>query len=387
MIKMMTSRKTLPSPQKVAALLLAAAALAILSMAFPLLPARSDFMAFYWAGTMVREGRGASLYDLTFGQGYFTRPYCHPPYEALIFAPLSYLPPQGAFRVWFAIQMLAFCCSLYLLREHMADSDWTHKLALGAAVFCPFMWALVAGQDCTVLLLLYVLVFRSLKEGREFRAGVWLGLGLFRFQLLLPTLLVVLVKRRRELLRGLVLTAAALTAISFALVGPHLPARYAAILSLMADKDDPPLLRWMPTLRGLTALAHLPNSVTLLLTLAVLSSLAIAWIRTDWDPRSRRFETMFALTVIIATLVSYHSFLYDLVILVLPTVLILRHSSWLTTAVVASYLPLSFGLWRSGNFGFLALATALLAATARPPRDQSTSVSGCQNPATGARAD
>jgi hypothetical protein len=367
---MLISEKNRQPVRRVLAIMLGAAASVILSMAFPFLPARSDFRAYYWAGTMVRQGRGEILYDLNQGQGYFDRPYCHLPYEALIFAPLSKLPIPTAYHVWIAVQLTAFFWSLYLLRECLANLSWLRRVALGSSVLCPLLWAVVAGQDCILLLLVYVFVFRSLKNHREFRAGVWMGLGLFRFQLLLPAILIALVKRRGELVKGLMLTASIVGVISFALVGPDLPRRYAGILSFMAHKDDAPLLRWMPTLRGLNSLVGVPPVATLLLTLAVVVVLTGAWLGTDWDPRTREFESLFALTIIVSILISYHSYLYDLVLLALPAALILRRSTWLTVAVVATYLPASIAVWGSGNFGVLALVSALLLALEWPTQER-----------------
>src|SRR3982751_4587125 len=76
-----------------------------------------DFLAFYTAGTFVRQGRAAELYDLkavaanerlvaaregldlhdAFG------PWWNPPFYALPFAPLSMLPYRAAWATWVSI--------------------------------------------------------------------------------------------------------------------------------------------------------------------------------------------------------------------------------------------------------------------------------------------
>src|SRR5215467_15954971 len=63
-----------------------------------------DFTVFYTAGRMLRRGLGAHLYDpraqqtvqAEFAKNFDVRrgplPYIHPPFEALVFLPLTYFP-------------------------------------------------------------------------------------------------------------------------------------------------------------------------------------------------------------------------------------------------------------------------------------------------------
>jgi len=50
--------------------------------------------------------------------------------------------------------------------------------------------------------------FHLLKNGRDFRAGAILGLGLFKFQFIVPFALIFLLRRRWKFMRGFVATAA-----------------------------------------------------------------------------------------------------------------------------------------------------------------------------------
>jgi hypothetical protein len=66
-----------------------------------------DFTSFYGAGKILRDGHGADLYDLgtqhkaqdEFSSNADIRkgplPYIHPPYEALLFVPLTFLHHMG----------------------------------------------------------------------------------------------------------------------------------------------------------------------------------------------------------------------------------------------------------------------------------------------------
>src|SRR4051794_26663684 len=84
-----------------------------------------DFLAFYTAGTFVREGRLDELYDLpsvrAFEREIIARegmelaaddfgPYWNPPFFAWLFVPLSAMSYGGAWLAWFAINLI--CCTV-----------------------------------------------------------------------------------------------------------------------------------------------------------------------------------------------------------------------------------------------------------------------------------
>src|SRR6185369_8384454 len=107
----------------------------------------------------------------------------------------------------------------YLLRPY---APWPHSdltyLVLWL-LFPPLGIALYQGQSSLLLLLVFALAFVRLKQGREFTAGVWLGLGLFKFQFAIPLALIFLVRRKWNVIRGFMASAAALALLSFVAVG------------------------------------------------------------------------------------------------------------------------------------------------------------------------
>ena len=90
-----------------------------------------DFTIFYAAGTMVRSGMAGSLYDeraefqtqRQFAPEVSTRhgalPYNHPPFEALLFVPLSFLAYLPAYLAWDAVNLGLLVLALLLLRRHV----------------------------------------------------------------------------------------------------------------------------------------------------------------------------------------------------------------------------------------------------------------------------
>jgi hypothetical protein len=77
--------------------------------------------------------------------------------------------------------------------------------------------ALIQGQDSILLLFLYCLVFLGLRRNAEFSGGSWLGLGVFKYHLVVP--FVVPLLRRKKLTAGFMVVVVLLGLISLAVTG------------------------------------------------------------------------------------------------------------------------------------------------------------------------
>ena len=311
-----------------------------------------DFMDFYWAGSMVAHGHGSELYNAALSP--VPQPYCHLPFEAIMFVPLSLLPLRTAFRCWGLVQILAMGLSLCLLWKYI-PANAISRLALYSAIIFPFGGSLLIGQDGATFLLLLVLAFRAMKSGNEPLAGAWLGLALFRFQLLIPLLAIILLKRRWRVLGGLVAMGILLAGMSFAIVGSALPSKYMGILLHMAKADN---ARWMPTVKGLTAIMGIPPYAAIILSGCLACAVMIMWLPIGWSPSASEFEVMFALTIIVGVMTSWHSFLYDYTVLFLPFCLLLRNCKAIAAAI-AAYFPMLLILPYSQNRGLFAIPALL----------------------------
>src|SRR5206468_10870372 len=129
----------------------------------------------------------------------------------------------------------------------LKDVAWWIPAGMLAA-FLPFGAALVQGQDSIMLALLLALAFRLLKQENLFWAGMVLGLGVFRFQLLLPFIFCFLIWRKWRMIAGFSITASAAAAVSFALADPR---RYLA--ALMEFRNESSMLAHQ------ARLSHMPN--------------------------------------------------------------------------------------------------------------------------------
>jgi hypothetical protein len=302
-----------------------------------------DFASFYTAGKIVQQGESARLYDRglqwqvqqEFASSVTIRsgplPYIRPPFEALLFLPFAYMNYPFAFMVWTAIKIvMLFAVSFLLFRENDADSGLLPKpffqglLFLG---FFPVAFDLVQGQDSILLLLVLTLVFRSFRSGSDFRSGAYLGLGLFKFHLIVPLFLVLLLKRRTRATLGFLCAASVLLLVSVGLVGWSGVAGYPRYLW---DLKEAPTLagmkaQTMPNIRGLLTPFLGQGRVPLplqgaLVAVSLLGVLTMArtW-RADNDSRVKRMG--FSFCIVVTLLTSYYTNSYDLTLLILPLLL------------------------------------------------------------------
>src|SRR5713101_5957895 len=136
-------------------------------------------------------------------------------------------------------------------------------------VFLPVAATLMQGQDSIVLLTLLSGATASLDRGREFRAGILLGLALFKFQIVIPIALLFLVWRRWRFTAGFSVSALIAGTLSLGLVGLEQSERYARSLISMNtglsphanDLSYPIPVQFMANLHGLVvgvSGGHLP---------------------------------------------------------------------------------------------------------------------------------
>lgn len=344
-----------------------------------------DFSIFYTAGTCLERGLASHLYEIgtqkqlqqefippaKIHQG--PLPFTHPPFEAPLFVPLVLLPYETAYLVWNAVSLLLLLGFVLRMRPYLPHlRAWSETIPfLAALAFFPVFVCLFEGQDSLLLLFLFALVYVAMKGGRELLAGIWLGLALFRFQLVLPFVAVALLRRRWRLLAGFALTAMALAGLSAAVVGwgplwnyPH--QLWQLSRTQIGGAMNP---TYMPNLRGLVfdltgdgLFAHVLTAVG---SLALLGLTAWKW---KVDPRQPDFDLGFGLMLAVAVMVSYHLNQYDMSLLLIP---LLSAAEWAvsqsrTDTGAARLLVAAIGLlfltpiWFGYRYGALFWAVLLL---------------------------
>ncbi len=295
-----------------------------------------DFIIFYTGAQLVNEGHGRELYDLSL-QAKLQRafkveirqgplPFNHLPYELVLFSPLAKMPYLSAYAVWTLING-ALLVGIFGLLLPFVDPE--HKILLAALLvaFYPTAVALLHGQDSILSASLMAAAFASLKEKRDAAAGVVLALGLYKPQLVLPLAALLFLKRRWRAVLGFGLTACVLALISVAMVGGSGLIQYLHLLSWMDRTHYTIVPANMANIRGLaeTLSGFSLASQTTDLIVAAICIFFYGWSvslwKGDWDTEGRRFDLVFSHMVIVSLLLSYHLYVHDLILLVIPLVL------------------------------------------------------------------
>jgi hypothetical protein len=290
---------------------------------------RADFFAYYEAAHQLRAGQISAFYHQIYPPWFG---FIHPAYEALLFVPLSFLAPLKAYVAWIVVGVAIIGVILGVMwRElnHLTMISPIMPVALALAFF-PVSYAIAQGQDSVVLALLTVLSFTQIKSGNEYCAGLIVGLGVFRFQILLPMAAMFLVWKSWRLLAGICTSAACALGCSLALTGISGQIEYLKLLRLLA-KPANQFVTQMPNIRGILAefgvVSHTP-----ILIISALCFVLLAVLGRKLPPS---YQFLFATAS--ACLLSFHGYLHDLSLLLLPFLI-------LTDLFVerADYLGLAF---------------------------------------------
>ena len=299
---------------------------------------RADFRQLYAAGYMVRTGHASELYNYesqlhfqnqVVSHGDVPLPFIRPAYQALLFVPFSWLRYRTAYLVFLAVNVALLGLCFRLLRPSMnrlAEVYWWLPAAMFLG-YLPVAAALMQGQDSILLLALVLLAGVSLGRGRELTAGVLVGLGLFKPQLVLPIALLFFIWRRWRFAAGFAISATLTGSLSIWLVGLAQTRTYARSLVTMGASlaPRPDLLRYpipveaMANLRGLIfglVGGHF-SAFWIQTATIVLSGLALGWVAASgFKKRGGRDALLLAITT--SSVVSYYLLIHDLTILLFP---------------------------------------------------------------------
>lgn len=234
-----------------------------------------------------------------------------------------------------------------------------------------------------------ILAFGALRRQHAFAAGCWLGIGLCKFQIVLPLALVVILSSRKiersQFTKGFSLLAVALAVLSAAISGPAVFFGYPRFLISMQTQTSsgvaPPM---MANLRGLIyiffrgrhtewaiAAVSILSAAALIKAVSVLKrALPLGKANATGSAKpDGSFDLAFADALLAALLVCYYLNPHDLSLLLLPILLALHYAcaptsrlvdrkNWSTLLLIAILFLPPLHLW--------ALSTHLYALVALP---------------------
>jgi len=295
------------------------------------LAGRADFRSFYSAGYLIRTGHGDQVYDYNktaatesevVGKVGANLPFIHPAYEGLLFALFSFFSYKKAFWLFFFLNMALLVSVFRLLMPApiWMGETWAALPLMTVAGFLPVGICLIQGQDSILLLLIVAAACALQKAGRDFASGLVLGLGMFRFQMVIPLVVLLCFARKWKLLAGFAVTCFGVAAMSIATTAPASWMSYPQYLLAMSAGSQIESERLahaiypeaMPNLRGLFhfSLGERVSGAALQILTGVTSAALLGWAIVKRLP--------FELMVIVAVLVSYHGQIHDSVLLLLP---------------------------------------------------------------------
>lgn len=327
---------------------------------------RNDFIIFYTAGKMITSGYGEDLYVLSkqtqmqqqqmkshvFKDGVL--PYNHPPFESAVFCGISYLSFICAYWVWTLFSIFFAILSLLTVLNFSGYTQmqpWLIQILLAMFSFFPVFVTLIQGQDSLFLLFFLILSFKLMKQGKEFYSGVILAFSLFKFHLILPLYLLILIKKKWRIIGGSFCSGFLLLLLSYLLVGKKGIVDYFRLLIEMVywnDKYNVNPLQ-MRNIRGMLALLAGNNFYvvtwgSLIIGLIVLIMVLKAW-KGVWKKDNECFDMQFSLAILSGLIVGYHLYSHDQAILVLPFLVLLQLAQKGNT----KYKIIAFGLLGIAN--------------------------------------
>ena len=292
----------------------------------------SDFTIFLTAARMLIRYPASSLYDLELQArvqreilgGYALAggllPFNHTPIEAFIFLPLGFFSYTVAFTVWLSINLaLIFLLPPILMKTGIIRGQPNGlTIWLATLSFYPFLVCLWQGQDSILYLWMMIAFYLMFLRGQDLRAGIFLSLAFVKFHLVYLFVIPLIVKRRYRALAGLTAGLIVLTVISSLIVGLHGIKTYGEALLQMSGEGArlgffPGKMQnmagqlWILGFQGARGLRG-----SLVLALAGAGAMVTIWKIRESSPHEWVFKARFAASILVAILVSPHSYLHDL---------------------------------------------------------------------------
>ena len=377
---------------------------ALLSPQLRVLRGNSDFLDKYTAGRLLLTGQSRQLYeievqkqeqqrilaslnsDVEFPGGVLL--FSHPPFVALLYVAVAWLPYVQAFLIWNLASVVCFVAAAAKLVRHyrIESSTGLERLGLAGLMFVPVSAVLLQGQSTSVAFFCLVLAFLSFKRCDEFRAGLWLSLVLIKFQVLPVLLLVLFVKRRSLALLGFLAGGFCLGVVSLLVVGPTGLLGYLKLLQRVSgwvglygvNPIGANCLRGQMYLLFYKVMPDIVFIATLLSSTAFVMVALLCW-RGAWQPESDSFDLKFALLIVVGLLIAPQVNFHDLAFLLYPGVTLLHFSvrdlkhlpaKWIVFLVgfplqILTFMSLPFVPIQFNVIGLIVL-TIFLFKTARP---------------------
>ncbi|MCZ2342514.1 MAG: DUF2029 domain-containing protein [Bacteroidales bacterium] len=299
----------------------------------------TDHLAFYTAARLIREGRGADVYNYDIVGPYQSalfppgvwqdtfEAFRNPPFYALPYTLTAGLPYALSSWFWIIVSLAALVVGVRLLRP---EQPW--RTVGWAMTFLPVFCVLSYGQNTLLSFAIFAAVFRLLAADRRFLAGFVAGLLWFK-----PTLLIGLffwslldIRRLWPCWLGVIAGGVVLSAGSWPLIPEVWTAFFENLrVNLTFDNFEQWKMHNPKAFWKLLRPEPLPlvGGVTLQEVLIGLSTLAgiVVFVQL-WRRQRNNLPVMFAAAVFLTLWVSPHTLIYEWALAILPAILLWTHA-------------------------------------------------------------
>ena len=306
----------------------------------------ADFRQLYAAAYMVRTGHGHDLYNFEVQKRFQSQlvaadqravPFIRPAYQALLFVPFSFLTYRGAYLSFLIVNLALLGISyrlLHLRLQSLADRFSWLPLALFLS-FLPISIAILQGQDTIILMTILAAAIVYEERQRDFLAGLLVGLGLFKLQVVVPIFFLFILGRRWRFALGFLGSATLVTVVSGWVLGFGRFGTFVAWLwsvgsgaAFHTGTVDIALdTSYMPNLRGLIdglMGGVLPEAYLRMFTFGLSACVVLAV--AVWGRAKLRGSNALVLTITTTTLATYYLLIHDFGVMLLPILITLNRS-------------------------------------------------------------
>ncbi len=305
-------------------------------------PYGNDFLQEWVGGQMVLKAEADTLYDSkTFDEQQHTPeligfrwnratyfPPVYPPPHYLAATILAWIPYRIAVMVWLSLLGIALIASLAVMKwiSPFKQDRNTRWLILLLPVFPPIFYSILMGQKGSLWMLLIAGTWGLIQSNRSFRAGLLFGLVSIKPTLFFLLPLVLLRSGNRKFFLGSGLTTVVIWLGTFFVLPFEVWPGFTKQLAMTGNYAAIPgyHLDWSCNLMAFAQVAG-PSQVQWLKSMVVLPLfIYVAFILFDKPTRDWHDPKAWMKVLTATMLISPHAYFYDLAVLAVPILALLR---------------------------------------------------------------
>lgn len=274
-------------------------------------------------------------------------PYLHAPFFTVLLIPLRWFSYAGAFWLWTLFTVTLYIVSVILLNLSARIRRPPVKATLAVAGAAPVLyWLILTGQTTAIALFIWTLSFVFMRQGRFFWAGFVLAFLSYRAQYLTIILPLLFLRRMWSGVFGFSTAFVSIIVLGGFMFSLDSYWQYIEAVGQQAGRIEnltQPLSHYV-TVYGF--FRQLLPQVWALCGAGLASSILIYWLWKVWrgvmNFESGVFDLQYASLVTTTLLLMYHGFVYDLLLLTIPVLLLYQYRSLLSPYYMVVLLFLYF---------------------------------------------